>query len=209
MGKWADSAEALTDEEEADLFLLSTRPSSKLTLTEANTLSELSMRKTHSSRREFIRWLSEDEQVNRCLRLDRADFDKATLVIEHLATFDRAASLSERPAQDALKRTISLVYNKLLPLSNIIVRMEAIETRLDNVLEAARDVWVGMSALRTEWTIRGEFYQFETIRELRSLRGRARSVLYSARKLHELLRDAHTMISRQVSLRQQELDLGE
>ena len=209
MGKWADSAEALTDEEEADLFRLSTRPSSKLTLTEANTLSELSMRKTHSSRREFIRWLSEDEQVNRCLRLDRADFDKATLVIEHLATFDRAASLSERPAQDALKRTISLVYNKLLPLSNIIVRMEAIETRLDNVLEAARDVWVGMSALRTEWTIRGEFYQFETIRELRSLRGRARSVLYSARKLHELLRDAHTMISRQVSLRQQELDLGE
>ena len=209
MSTWGEQAEPLSEEERRDFTRLMRKTSSKMSDTELRTYTDLSLRETMVKSKEFRQWLAEVPEIARCLETDGDDLDQAVTFVQSLAQFDPNQKLSHHPSQKELENATALLFNKMVSLSPIAIRSEAVYTRLCNVLDVAEDLWNGMTVRDSEWRARGEFLGFEIVRTLRILRSKARTLNHVVTKLHELLRDAHSIQSRLITIREQELKLGE
>jgi len=207
MATWGSGG--FTEEDQTNYARLERYPASKMSSTDLARFSELCYKKTLVSKREFGKWLSESAEVQQCLSLKEDQFEQAQSLIEGLARFDPDDRLGVHPSQESLRTTMAKKHDKLVGLIPLLIRFEAIHTKLNNVLTVAGEIWQGMSTRQSEWQVRGELITFPEIKRLRRLRALASEVLAAAKKLQEVLIQGHQMESRLVEVRRQELQLGE
>lgn len=206
MSKWP-STEPLTEEEERQYRRLSVYPASKMSASDLKDYSQLVGKRARYARLYYRKWLSATQEIQRCLDLSDNDFTAALEAVEQLSVFDSRQKLGPRPTQQRLAEATATKHDKLLGLTQVLIRFEAIDTRLNNVLDVALDIWQGLSTQDSEWKMKGEWLSFETIRKLRFKRSRTYAVLSAARKLNDLLASAHAVESRLVEIGRQQLEL--